>query len=337
MQPAASSTQDAPNAPPQYPTDLMGCLTVFGGVAAGGSWLQDVSLLLLQDDSSAGSSGCCVQSVTVAGSCPVPVCDFAACECGPASFVVVGGFDGSAVTAPLLLQRCVLTRDSLPECSAATTAAADSTASVACSSSAAAAAAAGSSTGVPARGCGIPSTAGQQLSSAAWAAGWQCTWDVLQPRTRSPKGRCHHSCCWHAGSGSLVVFGGYAGGCLSDVQVFNLKHMEWWQPQRAGACKADLLHGWTPWKCACVRSCAYETCDPRDCVRANVVFCNWGGGKGHSCTVAHQKTTPPCALGTVCHPLAQAGSEVGNRLALPSRMMTSNTTCLQHAGQLRQQ
>jgi hypothetical protein len=72
--------------------------------------------------------------------------------------------------------------------------------------------------------------------AVGWAQGWRCSWELLQPRTRSPAGRCHHSCCWHADSRSVVVFGGYASmrGCLGDVQVYSVDHREWLAPAQTG-------------------------------------------------------------------------------------------------------
>lgn len=193
----------------QPPVAVLGCVAVFGGVAAGGSWLSDVNLLVLVEGSKTQQS-CFMVSVPVpqmsagAGSgsriqgrpLPLPVCDFAACECGPAAFVVAGGFDGSNTT--MQLQRCTL---------------------VCC-----------------------PHNSQQPAAAPTaeeWVQSWGCTWEVLQPRTqRSPAGRCHHSCSWHADSQSLVVFGGYSNsrgaGCLDDVAVFNMLHMEWWCPEHAG-------------------------------------------------------------------------------------------------------
>jgi hypothetical protein len=255
----------------QCPPEVSGCLVVFGGVGAGGGWLTDVSLIVMTDSSSSSSSssnrnscssaggGCVVQTVPVPCTpsphglqaegvqkgMPVPVCDFAACECGPAAFVVVGSFDGSS--ASMQLQRCVLTFSS------STAAQPAATAAVNASSTQQHAATDGISKVPAAPQPHQPedSIAGkdhkaacstgkqqqqQQLSVLEWASSWRCTWEVLQPRTRSPVGRCHHSCCWHAASRSLVVFGGYASrqGCLNDVQVFNLDHREWWQPEYTG-------------------------------------------------------------------------------------------------------
>jgi hypothetical protein len=253
------------------PLEVSGCLVVFGGVGAGGGCLTDVSLAVMTDNnnnnnnSSSSSSlvgNCCVvaavplsctptpyglQAKGAQGGMPVPVWDFAACECGPSAFVVVGGFDSSS--ASMQLQRCVLTysRSSTLQGAAAAAQSATSMRRTATS---------GSSLRVPEAAqpqqhetpnadnhhdaaCHTAKQQQQQQSVTEWAASWACTWEVLQPQTRSPVGRCYHSCCWHAASSSLVVFGGYASrqGCLNDVQVYNLGHREWWQPGYTGNAK----------------------------------------------------------------------------------------------------
>jgi hypothetical protein len=240
------------------PAEVSGCLVVFGGVGAGGGWLTDVSLTVMTDNSSGSLAGdcCVVQTVPVPcthsqyglqaegaqGGVPAPVCDFAACECGPAAFVVVGGFDGSS--ASMQLQRCVLnfSRSSTTQLAAADAQHATSTEHVATNNSSRVLPAAQphqhetSASDTKHNAACHTGKQQQQQHVTDWAASWRCTWEVLQPRTRSPVGRCHHSCCWHAASCSLVVFGGYASrqGCLEDVQVYNLDHREWWQPEHTG-------------------------------------------------------------------------------------------------------
>lgn len=212
---------------------MLGCLVIFGGMAAGGHWLSDVTLMPIWDSDS--SAGCSAKAVTVpqeAGheatssnapasaaqvvnsSLPVPVCDFAACECGAAAFMVVGGFDGQHPT--MQLQMCTLSRSQ--EAAAATATAAARRRSK--------------------PDAGASPTATAAATGSAWSQGWRCRWDLIQARTRTPPGRCHHSSCWHAESRSVLVFGGYASrqGCLNDVQVFNMDHMEWWQPGDSGWC-----------------------------------------------------------------------------------------------------
>jgi hypothetical protein len=288
---------------PQFPAGLVGCVVVFGGVAAGGSWLTDVNLVMLTNHDSgvtgpaeSGSSRSLgglsshVQPVPMSLAStaqqqhserafqeeqdhkPQPAVDFAACACGSSGFVVVGGFNGKE--ASMQIQRCTLAqahrsssssssgRDgmmprqgrptshapaacSTPGAAAPGVGMSRSTAAAPSSSSQQAATAVTAAIGSAPEGA--PAAASnhahghdssqQQSPEAAWAASWECTWDVLVPRTRSPVGRCHHSCCWHAPSRSLVVFGGYSDrrGCLDDVAVFSMDHCEWWQPQCTGA------------------------------------------------------------------------------------------------------
>lgn len=267
---AGTSHHQSHTAAAGCPSDLLGCLVVFGGVAAGGAWLTDVTLLVV--NGSPSTAGCGLQAVSVqtapaqaeqtaagrttAGILPLPVCDFAACECGPAAFVVAGGFDGQqeAQHSGLLLQRCTLkhiaprnspqhgsggvatghqhSRTDSTECLPASQPDADS-----CQCVQSAPAPASSASGA-APGLQSDRSNQQPASSLDWAQQWQCTWELVQPRTRTPAGRCHHSCCWHAESHSLVVFGGYAinsrQGCLSDVHVFQMQHLEWWQPSCSG-------------------------------------------------------------------------------------------------------
>lgn len=139
---------------------------------------------------------------------PAAVRDFAACACGHNQFVVAGGFNGDQQT--LDLQLCVLTHTNQQE---------------------------DCKTGDE------PGTSSNQLSkqhdisnTMLWCRGWSATWQVLQPRNRSPVGRCHHSICHYAAGRSLVVFGGWTNrqGCLNDVWLFHQDHMEWWQPEIAG-------------------------------------------------------------------------------------------------------
>lgn len=253
---------------PQFPAGLVGCVVVFGGVAAGGSWLTDVNLVMVTNNdsgvtdpadwglSSSKSEAMCglnyrVQPLPMStasasqqqqqqhriresehglGRKPQPVVDFAACECGPSGFVVVGGFDGKE--ASMQIQRCTTTQ-------------AHNTSSSSSKQSAAAAASHDTPEDAPAAVRNhahhgdhrVQQQQPQQSPEAAWAASWECIWDVLVPHTRSPVGRCHHSCCWHAPSRSLVAFGGYTDrqGCLNDVAVFSMDHCEWWQPQCTGA------------------------------------------------------------------------------------------------------
>jgi len=242
----------APPAGQGAPAGMLGCLVIFGGVAAGGNWLSDVTLMSIWDSDS--SAGCSADAVTVpqeAGhearstnhtssnasasaarvvhsSIPVPVCDFAACVCGPGAFMVVGGFDGQHPT--LQLQRCTLSHSQ--EAAAATATAAAS---------------------LPEGGASP--TAAAAGSGSAWSQAWRCRWDLIQPQTRSPTGRCHHSSCWHAESRSVLVFGGYASrqGCLNDVQVFNMDHMEWWQPGDSGWLLIQTATHTICWK-SCLKS-----------------------------------------------------------------------------------
>lgn len=192
-----------------------GCLLVFGGVR-GGSWLSDLTLLVLEEeaagDMKTSSIAVPVQqraaddadSICSAGDAAsqamLPVRDFAACACGQNQFVVSGGF-GSDLGA-FHLQLFELHRDT--------------------EAAAAAAAAAQSSSG----------------SSSGWYSGWSASCSVLQSRSQAPgpPGRCHHSICCYAAGASLVVFGGWADrrGCLNDVWLFHMQHMEWWQPELAG-------------------------------------------------------------------------------------------------------
>lgn len=244
---------------------------MFGGVGHGGGWLTDVSLLLLTDNSGGTADGCCVQSTLVPslapcqqgdnregagssriGSLPVPVCDFAACECGQAAFVVVGGFDGQS--ASMQLQQCTLVYVGSTEQQAADTAQSEGSGRRSCSSkdqpsttATTAAIAAGA-----VQDCEGQQKQQEQLTAEAWSRRWRCSWQILQPRTRSPVGRSHHSVCWHAASRSLIVFGGYANrqGCMDDVQVYNMDHREWWQPeqtgeQQTGMCGAHLQASWS--------------------------------------------------------------------------------------------
>jgi hypothetical protein len=136
--------------------------------------------------------------------------DFAACACGQNQFVVSGGF--GADLGAFHLQLFELTRD--------TTATAQRD-HASCNSA--------SPSSSNDSSCG---------SSSSWYSGWAASCSLLQSRSHAPgpPGRCHHSFCYYPGGASLVVFGGWADrqGCLNDVWLFHMQHMEWWQPEVAG-------------------------------------------------------------------------------------------------------
>jgi hypothetical protein len=77
----------------------------------------------------------------------------------------------------------------------------------------------------------------QASTGSSAGRGWCVSWSEVAPRNRAPLGRCHHSACWHAGSSSVVLFGGWCSGrgCLADVQVFHMQHRQFWQPPHSGA------------------------------------------------------------------------------------------------------
>lgn len=238
-----------PISPSACPPDLLGCLVVFGGVGLVDEWLTDVTLVGVTDS----GNGCCSVTLlpglgtgrqqgsaeaagmlqacdgsgsnggsTAASIMPSPLRDFAACECGPTAFIVTGGFSSSS-SEVMQLQMCTLRQQPLlPEQQQQQL------------PNLAAAAEPGRS--APAAATITTATSASSISNSQWLRGWAAQWSTLQPRNRSPPGRCHHSACWHAGSSSVVVFGGWASrqGCLGDVQVYQVQHNEWWQPGDAG-------------------------------------------------------------------------------------------------------
>eukprot|EP00878_Enallax_costatus_P020198 GHUV01021343.1.p1 GENE.GHUV01021343.1~~GHUV01021343.1.p1 ORF type:complete len:297 (+),score=106.96 GHUV01021343.1:284-1174(+) len=216
-------------------------LLVYGGVA-GDAWLTDLNLLVLQEDMNSNcklrllpapcsNTSCCDTSSpadnsgateaeaghasstegTVEQQLPIAVRDFAACACGHNQFIVTGGFDGEQQTMDL--QLCVLTRSQRQQ---AVHQADD-----------------------------VTSKAPDSNSSdhvGTWCGGWSATWQMLQPRNRSPTGRCHHTVCHYAEGRSLVVFGGWTNrqGCLNDVWLLHQDHLEWWEPECTGGGCSNL-------------------------------------------------------------------------------------------------
>lgn len=305
---AAHTNVNSNTAGCQFPRSLQGCLVMFGGISAGGTWLKDTTLLLLQANSpaAAAAASCTIHAVSVpqwrpqgsshsgAESLPVPVCDFAACECGPASFLISGGFDGSSVT--LQLQLCTLRRCSSSSSRQQQThvSAAEHQMGVCSPAPTSTDPASGKQSGqdapldrassrthpVTAHPCTAQpvqtadsGSATQDTDVREWAQAWCCSWELLRPRTRTPPGRCHHSCSWHAGSQSLVVFGGYNShqGCLDDLHVFSMLHQAWWQPVQSGEaqpCDVCWSHDDDCTDC-CTCTCYCNNCPGLNQVRSN--------------------------------------------------------------------
>lgn len=178
------------------------------------------------------------------GVLPGPRRDSATCPAGPSCFAVLGGFDGSAEVMDMLVVEvslacwgpCVPWLGDLPWCLAATP---RHTLQVA--------PAPGSLQSLHAAGPGDPAPSLNKRLQG------RVQW--VEPRTgRSPRGRSHHSACYHAAGRSLIVFGGYssaaareagsgsgvAGGAslghLAELWVFNLDTQEWWMPEPVGEC-----------------------------------------------------------------------------------------------------
>eukprot|EP00879_Flechtneria_rotunda_P015907 GHRR01016635.1.p1 GENE.GHRR01016635.1~~GHRR01016635.1.p1 ORF type:complete len:1115 (+),score=388.60 GHRR01016635.1:222-3566(+) len=214
-----------------------GCLLVYGGVV-GDRWLTDLTLLQIEEhkpgsfklqsisvphvstitDASQmhGSAALTAQQGSMTSTLPLPVRDFAACVCSSNQFVVSGGFDGH--TERLDLQLCVLQRQ-------AAAVAADSGASQLCGSTA-------SQHSNAAAKQEASDESNNDTGSSGCTSEWVASWQLVQARNRVPLGRCHHSICFYSRDRSLVVFGGWASrrGCLNDLWLFHLDHMEWWQP-----------------------------------------------------------------------------------------------------------
>lgn len=215
-------------------TAVVSCdvLLVYGGVV-GDAWLTDLNLLVLQE----GTSGDCklrslrvpcshtssAQLTTAAASSnatgdtnstdaaqeqqlPLLVREFAACASGRNQFVVAGGFNGEQQTMDL--QLCVLKHTQRQ-------------------------------TNIAEEAGDVAFRAPNPTSNndiSIWCEGWSATWQIVQPRNRSPPGRCHHTVCHYAEGRSFVVFGGWTDrhGCLNDVWLFHQDHMEWWEPECTG-------------------------------------------------------------------------------------------------------
>jgi hypothetical protein len=205
-------------------------LLVYGGVH-GSTWLNDLTLLVIEEEATGGmktsSMAVPVRDAASDSSCGsddaanqlplLPVRDFAACTCGQNQFVLSGGFGSDLST--FHLQLFELQKEPIP-----------TTAKVLGSTTPCAAS--------PGNG---------SSSSSDWYDGWSASCTLLQSRSQAPgpPGRCHHSICCYAAGASLVVFGGWADrqGCLNDVWLFHMQHMEWWQPELTGARAAVVTGG----------------------------------------------------------------------------------------------
>jgi hypothetical protein len=192
LQPAGSSSTAAEQQQ-DCPPELLGCLVVFGGVGAGDSWLTDVTLLAVSDS---GGDSCSIAALQLPHEQAAPSAGQGSVE-GSAWPLAVRDF-AACVCGP---DAFVLTGgfDGQQQ-----------------------------QESMQLQVC----TLQQQTGAESWLRGWRASWRPLQPCNRAPLARSHHSAGWHAPSCSVLVFGGWASGgqgCLSDLQVFNMRHNEWWQ------------------------------------------------------------------------------------------------------------
>lgn len=202
---------------------LSGAVLLFGGVR-GLEWLSDLEVVTLLGDRQGGVRVVAQPVVLAPGSSPgpAPLRDFAACACGHSQLLVVGGLTGSGEV--LDMHMCEV---------------------VACSSGSAAGGG-GSSLGTTGagRGAAVAGAAGADAEAATCGEGsgglprqWAVHWSRVLPRNAAlPPARSHHSQAMHPEGRSLVMFGGYSShaGCLNDLWLFHLDHLEWWQPETTG-------------------------------------------------------------------------------------------------------
>jgi hypothetical protein len=195
--------------------------------------------------------------------------DYAGCAIGMQQLIILGGFDGSQELFDLHLCSIALDRGAAedaghrlrgPAAPAATISQTQSCSRVqgslehmepgapSCVSSATVAGAAcdtkqqgkGTPPGNTYRSSSSRGVAdGATTESQAKSGGTVCraVWEQLQPsNVVRPVGRSHHTVCYHPGSSSLLVFGGYSSrlGCLNEVWQFSMVHREWWQPEIKG-------------------------------------------------------------------------------------------------------
>ncbi len=63
---------------------------------------------------------------------------------------------------------------------------------------------------------------------------FSASWRAVEPRNQPPPPRsCHTACCDLAGR-TVLLFGGYCGGLVSEVWAFSFDNNEWWQPETLG-------------------------------------------------------------------------------------------------------
>lgn len=209
-----------------------GCLLVFGGIGAGGTWLKDLTLLALWDD---GGGQLQPQALPVPylNNCKTAGADLTAgfgidgagpCICnGPASATAAATATGITAAVDTVLQP-------LRDFAAAT---------VSRNQFLVAGGFDGSNITMQLLLCElVRQPQDSNVESQHWPHGWAARWSQLAPRNAGPPGRCHHSLSYYGASSSVVVFGGYADGigALEDVWLLHLGHLEWWRPLLSTAC-----------------------------------------------------------------------------------------------------
>ena len=182
------------------------------------------------------SEGC---SQVVAAVHPLARRDYGGCAVGSQQLVVVGGFDGSKEL--LDIHVCTIAMGSSQHAEAGAPEH-KLTGRVNSSISSGNGVRNKSASGQPGDG----PTASSGSSSAKGSLGPLCeaVWEQVKPSNMAlPVGRSHHSVCYHIGSASLLLFGGYSSqqGCLNELWQFNMVCREWWQPEVKGRILAYIL------------------------------------------------------------------------------------------------